>query len=182
MFSLLYSIFDCLLLSNWSPHQLLSNLLQLSAILIIFMITPPTTLMKLQLCSRSLHWLVLNLSQLFTTLIALPKSQLQTLLIKAFEHRVIDTHEFLLIIDARYMRCSIAYYQRHVESCIAVMNRVCYYCRLFISLLLLVVVLRSNPMVIVALDKDVINKAFLNHCSQEIDKYRFCYLCFNMLK
>ena len=32
------------------------------------------------------------------------------------------------------------------------------------------------------LDKDAMNMAFLDYCGQKIDKYWFCYLCFNMLK
>ena len=62
------------------------------------------------------------------------------------------------------------------------MSRVYYYYRLFLSSLSSIVVLRFDPVVIAALDKDAINMAFLNHCGREINEYRFCYLCFNMLK
>ncbi len=37
-------------------------------------------------------------------------------------------------------------------------------------------------MVVAALDKDIINMAFLNYCGWEIDEYEFYYLCFNILK
>ncbi len=110
------------------------------------------------------------------------KSQLLTLFIKVFECRVIDTNKFPPIINARHIRCSVAYYKRCVESCAAIINGVYYCCRLFVSLSSLVVVLGSNPVVVVALDKDVINMIFFNYYGWEINKYRFCYLCFNILK
>ena len=109
------------------------------------------------------------------------KSQLLTLLIKAFKYKVIDTNEFLLIIDAGHIRCSIAYYKRHVESGVAVINGVCYCCGLFVSSSSLVVVLRSDPVIVIALDKDTINIAFFDYYDREIIKYWFCYLCFNIL-
>ncbi len=37
-------------------------------------------------------------------------------------------------------------------------------------------------MIMTTLDKDAINMAFLDYCSRKIDKYRFCYSCFNILK
>ena len=62
------------------------------------------------------------------------------------------------------------------------MSKICYCYRLFINSLLLVFILRSDPVVAIVLDKNVINIAFLNYYSWEIDKYWFCYLCFNILK
>ncbi len=73
-----------------------------------------------QLSSRSLHWSSSNLPQLSAAPTALLKSQLPTLLIKAFEHRVIDTNEFLPIINVGHIRCSVAHYKRYVESCVAI--------------------------------------------------------------
>ncbi len=135
-----------------------------------------------QLSSWSLHQSSSNLPQLSAASTALLKSQLPTLLIKAFECRVIDTNEFPSIIDAEYIRCSIAHYKRHIESCIAVTSGVCCCCRLFVSSSTSIVVLRSDSVVMAALDKDAINIAFLDHCGWEIDEYRFCYSCFNILK
>ena len=34
----------------------------------------------------------------------------------------------------------------------------------------------------IVLDKDIINIAFFDYYGQKIDKYWFCYLCFNILK
>ncbi len=73
-------------------------------------------------------------------------------------------------------------YERHIKSCIIVMSRVCCYCRLFVSSLSLTIVLRSDPMVAAVLEKKVNDIAFLYHCGQEIDEYRFCYSYFNILK
>ncbi len=134
------------------------------------------------LSNQSLHRSSSNLSRLSTIPTASLKSQLLTLLIKTFEHRVIDTHKFLPMVDTGYIRRSVACYERHVESCVAVMSRVCCCCGLFVSSLSSVVVLRSDPMVVVALDEDAINMAFLDHYGREIDEYQFCYLCFNILK
>ncbi len=110
------------------------------------------------------------------------KSQLLTLLIKAFERKVIDTNEFSPIINTGHICCFVVHYKRHVESCVTIMSEVCCYCRLFVSSSSSVVILRSNPVVVAALDKDVINMAFFNHCGREIDEYWFCYLYFNILK
>ena len=61
------------------------------------------------------------------------------------------------------------------------MSEVCC-CGLFVSLLSLAIVLRSNPMIVTALDKNAINMAFLDYCGREIDEYQFCYSFFNILK
>ncbi len=135
-----------------------------------------------QLTSRSLYQLSSNLPQLSAAPTAPLKSQLPTLLIKAFEHGVIDTNEFPPIIDAGHIRHSVLRYKRHVEFYVTVMSGVCYCCGLFVSSSSLIVVLRSDPVVVAALDKDAINMAFLDHCGREIDEYRFCYSCFNILK
>ena len=126
--------------------------------------------------------MLLNLAQLFATLTGLLKSQLLTLLIKTFERRVIDTNEFIFIIDTGHIRYFVACYKRHIESCVTIINGVYYCCKLFVSLLLSIIVLRSDPMIVAVLDKNAINMAFFNYCSWKIDKYRFYYLCFNILK
>ncbi len=74
------------------------------------------------------------------------------------------------------------YYKRYIKSCIAVMSGVCCCCRLFVSLSSLVIVLRSEPIIVTALDNDTIIMAFFDYYSQEIDEYQFYYLCFNILK
>ncbi len=172
--SFLYSIHGCPQLSRRSLHWLSSNLSRLSA--------TPTAPIKSQFCSWSLHRLSSNLPWLSATPTAPLKSQLPTLLIKAFKRRVIDTNEFSPIIDVGHICCSVVCYERYVECCIAVMGKVCYCSGLFISSSSSVVVLRSDPMVVIALNKDAINIAFFDHYSQKIDEYRFCYLCFNILK
>ncbi len=136
----------------------------------------------LPLRSRSLYWLLSNPPRLSTTPTAPFKSQFLTSLIKTFKYRVIDTNEFPPIIDTGHICRSVMRYERHVEFYIAVISRVCCCCELFVSLLSLIFVLRSDPMIVAALDKDAINMAFLNHCGWEIDEYRFCYSCFNILK
>ncbi len=182
MSSLSHSIHNRPQLSSRSPHRLLLNLPRLSATPTIPMTATPTAPMKSQLRSRSLHRSSSNLPRLFAASTAPLKSELPTLLIKAFKCRVIDTNEFLPIIDAGHIRRSVARYERHVESCVTVMSRVCCCCRLFISSLSSVVVLLSNPVVVAALDKDAINMAFLDYCGREIDEYRFCYSYFYILK
>lgn len=62
------------------------------------------------------------------------KQQLLTLLIKVFEYRVDDIKEFLPIIDTKHIHCSVALYKRYVESYETTMNRIWYYCRLFVCL------------------------------------------------
>ena len=176
-----HSIPNCPQLNCRSSYQLLLNLSQLSATPIIFMIATLTAPMKSQLCSWSLHWSLSNLPQLSTAPITSPKSQLLTLFIKIFKRRVIDTNEFPFIIDVGHICHFVAYYKRHIEFCVAVMSRVCC-CGLFVSLLLLIIVLRSNLVVVAALNKNVINMAFFNYYGREIDEYWFCYLCFNRLK
>ena len=74
-----------------------------------------------------------------------------------------DTNKFPLIIDAGYIRHFVTHYKRYFESDVAIISRICCGCRLFISLLLLVVVLRSDPVIVAALDKHAMNMAFLNH-------------------
>lgn len=66
-----------------------------------------------------------------------------------FERRVINTNEFLFIIDAGHIYYSIMYYERYVKSCVIVMGRVCYYCRMFVYLLSLFIILRSGLIVII---------------------------------
>ncbi len=127
------------------------------------------------LSNQSLYQSSSNLSRLSTILTTSLKSQLSTLLIKIFEHKVIDTNEFLPIIDAWYIRRSVTRYKRHVESCVAVMRGVCGCCRLFISSLSSVIILRSDFMVVAVLDKDTINMVFLDHYGWEIDEYQFYY-------
>ncbi len=123
-----------------------------------------------------------NLLQLSATSTTLLKSQLPNLLIKAFERRVIDINEFSPTIDVGHICRSVAHYKRYIESCVAVMSGVCCYYGLFVSLLSSVVVLRFDYVIVTALHKDAIYMAFLNYCGREIDEYRFCYLCFHILK
>lgn len=104
-----------------------------------------------------------NLSLLSIESTVFSKLQLPTLLITAFKYRDINTNKFPLIIGAQHIRHSNAYYKRYVKSCVAVMSKVCCYCRLFICLLSLTVILRYNPLIAVALGKDAINMAFLDH-------------------
>lgn len=73
--------------------------------------------------------------------------------------------EILSIIDIKYIYDSIIYYKKYVKSCIAIINRVYYYCGVFVFLLLLVIVLRSDFIIIIALNKDIINIIFFNHFS-----------------
>ncbi len=136
---------------------------------------------RLQLSNRYLYRSSSNLPRLSAAPTA-PLKQLPTLLIKAFKRRVIDTNEFPPIIDAGHIRRSVARYERHVESCVAVMSGVCCCCGLFVSSSSSVVVLRSDPVVVAALNKEAINMAFLDHYGREIDEYRFCYSYFNIFK
>ena len=182
MSSLSHSISGHLQLSNWSPYQLSLNLPQLSTTLIDPITATLTAHIKSQLYNKSLHLSLSNLSQLSTASIAFPTSQLPTFFIKAFKHRVINTNEFPLIIDAGHICHSVAHYKRYIKSYITIISRVYYYYRLFVSLLSSVIILRSDLMVMVALDNDVINMVFLNHCGRDINEYWFCYLCFYMLK
>ena len=55
------------------------------------------------------------------------------------------------------------HYERYIESCVTVMSGIYCCCPLFISSLLLAIFLRSDPVIAGALDKDIINMAFLNH-------------------
>lgn len=95
------------------------------------------------------------------------KLQIPTLLIKAFECKVIDTNEFSLIIDGRYICLSITCYEKYVKSHITIMNGVgCYY-GLFTCPLPSSIILRSDPMVTAALNKDIIKMPFLDYYSQK---------------
>lgn len=62
------------------------------------------------------------------------------------------------------------------------MNRIYCYYGLFICLLSLVIILRSDSVIMTALDKKAINMAFFNQYSRDIDEYWFCHLCFNLIK
>lgn len=92
------------------------------------------------------------------------KSQLLTLFIKVYECRVIESNEISFIIDAGHIRRSITHYERHIKSCIAVRSRI-YYCYcLFVSSLSLAIILTSDHMIVIALNKNAINKAYLDYC------------------
>lgn len=84
---------------------------------------------------------------------------------KIFEYEVIDINGFPLIINARHIYCAIVYYKRYGKSCIAGMSEISCYYRLFISSLSLVIVLRSDLMVVAILDKEATNMIFFNYCS-----------------
>ena len=62
------------------------------------------------------------------------------------------------------------------------MSKICYCGRLFINSLSLVVVLKFDPIVVIVLDKNIINIAFFDYCDQKIDEYQFYYSYFNILK
>lgn len=106
----------------------------------------------------------MHLSLLSVAPTALLKLQLLTLLIQLFKYRVIDTNKFSLIINAEHIHYSIVCYGRDIEFCITIMSRLYYCCVLFVNLLLFTIILRSNFMIIIALDKDIINITFFNHC------------------
>lgn len=120
----------------------------------------------LQLNSWSLPQLFrlsLNLLSFSATLTASLKVQFQTLFKKIFECRAINISEFFPTIDARHICCSVAYYEIQVKSCLAIMNGVCCYFELFVWPLSLVVVLKSDLVVVAILNNHVINLACLNH-------------------
>ena len=90
--------------------------------------------------------------------------------------------DFPSIIDAGHICCSVACYETHVESCLAIMNSVCCCYRLFVRPSSLAVVLKSDPVVVSALKNQVINLTCLDYCGQEIDEYCFCFLCYYSIK
>lgn len=95
---------------------------------------------------------------------------------------LININEFLSIIDVRYIYYSIIYHKRYIKSFIVIINEVYYYYELFVYLLLLIIILRSDFLVIKVLDKDATNMVFLNYYGRKIDKYEFYYLYFNLVK
>lgn len=90
--------------------------------------------------------------------------------------------EFPLIIDAGHICYSIVHYKIQVESYLAIMNNVCCYYGLFVQSLPLAVILRSDPVIVAALNNHVINLACLDYYDQKIDKYRFSFPCFHLMK
>ena len=114
--------------------------------------------------------------------IASSKAQLLTLLVKDFEHRTIDTRDFLPIIDVGHICHFVAHYKTNVKSCLAVMNGVCCCCGFFVWPSLSAVILKFDPVVVAALKNQVINLTCLNHCGQEIDEYCFCLPCHYLMK
>lgn len=108
--------------------------------------------------------LLLKLLLLSTLATAFSKLQFPTLLIKAFEYKVIDIREFPPTIDTWYICCSIAYYKIHAESCFAIINTFYCYCKLFVQLSLLAIVLRSNTIIMTVLNNHIINLISLNYC------------------
>ena len=109
-----------------------------------------------QLQSRSLPHssrLSLKLPLLSALPITSSKAQLPTLFIRDFERKAIDMRDFPPTIDAGHIRCSIARYETHVKSFLAVMNGVCCYSGLFVWPSSLTVVLKSDPVVVAALKK-----------------------------
>lgn len=111
---------------------------------------------------------MLNLSLFSIAIPTIPlKLQIPTLLIKAFECRVIDINKFSPLIDAGYIYFSITRYERYIKSHIAIINGVgCYY-GLFTCLLPSSIILKSDPMVTTALNKDKIKIAFLDYYGQK---------------
>ena len=119
---------------------------------------------------------------LSASLIAPSKAQLPTLLVVDFERRAIDTRDFPPIIDAGHIHRSVAHYETHVESCLAVMNSICCCCGLFVWSSSSAVVLKSDLVVVAALKNQVINLTCLDYCGQEIDEYCFCLPCHYSMK
>lgn len=76
----------------------------------------------------------------------------------------------------------VVFYEKYLESYIAIMNKVCYCYGFFVCLLLLAIIWRSDLVIIITLDKYAINIAFLNHCSHKIDKYHFYYPYLSLIK
>ena len=124
----------------------------------------------------------LKLSPLSASPTASSKAQLLILLMEDFERRAIDTRDFPPTIDIGHICHSITRYKTYVKSYFAIINNVCYYCGLFVWLLLLAVVLKSDLVIIAALKNQVINLTCLNHCDQEIDEYCFCFPCYQLIK
>lgn len=87
------------------------------------------------------------------------KLQLLILFIKVFKYRIIDTNEFFSRINTRYIYYFIAYYKKHIKSYVVIINRIYYYYGLFIYLLSLAFILRSDLVIIATLDKDCKNKS-----------------------
>lgn len=110
------------------------------------------------------------------------KLYLLTVLLKAFKCRVNKTKILPLIKDIRHIHHLIAYYERHVKSYTTIINGIYCYFELFICPLSLIIILRLDLILLIALNKDAINITFFNYCSREIDKYQFSYLCFNLVK
>ena len=109
-----------------------------------------------QLQSRSLPHSsrsLLKLPPLSASPIASSKAQLPTLLVGDFERRAIDTRDFPPTIDTGHIRRSVARYETHVESFLAVINGVYCCCGLFVRPLSLAVILKSDPVVVAALKK-----------------------------
>lgn len=54
------------------------------------------------------------------------------------------------------------------DMCVTIMSRIygCY--RWFAYPSLLTIILRSDPMIVATLDKDIINITFFNHCGQKL--------------
>lgn len=117
----------------------------------------------------------LKFSPLFVAQTTCLKVQLLTLLIKVSERKATT-------LDAGHICCSMAYYENHVESWVAVINNICCYCGLFIWLSLSVVVQRSDPVIVTPLKQHVINLACLDFCGKKIDEYCFCLPCYRLIK
>lgn len=84
-----------------------------------------------------------------------PKPQLSTVLIKVFEHRVINIKQFPSIIDIGHIHCFVLCYKWYIKSYKAMINGICYYYRFFVYLLLLVVDLKLNFVIVTVLGKTV---------------------------
>lgn len=90
--------------------------------------------------------------------------------------------EFSLTIDIRHIYCFIIYYKSYIKSYLTIINSICYYYGYFIWFLLLTIILKSNFIIIIALNNHIINLTYFNYCSQKIDKYCFCLLCYYPIK
>lgn len=59
--------------------------------------------------------------------------------------------DFPPIIDAGHICHFVTCYETYNESCFAIINDVCYYFKLFVWPLSLAVILKSDPVVVIAL-------------------------------
>lgn len=126
--------------------------------------------------------LLFKLFLLFAALITSSKAEFLTLLIKIFKYRATNMREFSLTINIRHIYYFIIYYKSYIKSYLTIINSICYYYGYFIWFLLLTIILKSNFIIIIALNNHIINLTYFNYCGQKIDKYCFCLSCYYPIK